>query len=153
MVAALRAQGHSLRAIAGAVGVTEMTVRRDISGATDVAPETVTGKDGKRYKARRTVVAARNEREAERAQQALEHVERPPAAVGGGARDDAEAACDRTVAGGRRLPSVRRRVYGGGHARSGAHPSYRPHYDARGSWAGAGIVVPGGRCAEGRVAT
>lgn len=72
IVAALREQGHSTTAIAGAVGVSDETVRRDLAGSTHVEPERVTGRDGKSYPAKRpTIVAAKNEREAERAQAAL----------------------------------------------------------------------------------
>jgi ParB-like chromosome segregation protein Spo0J len=74
----LREQGHSTTAIAGAVGVSDETIRRDLSGSTYVEPETVLGRDGKRYPAKRpTVVAAKDEREAERAQQALATAEMP----------------------------------------------------------------------------
>src|SRR5690606_23281456 len=66
------------RAIAGALGVSHTQVRRDVgeeSGGTNVPPEQpdrVKALDGKTYPARRpTVVAAKNAREAERAQQAL----------------------------------------------------------------------------------
>jgi transposase len=47
----LRGEGHSLRAIAGVVGVSDMTVHRDLAdaGATPVAPDRTTGKDGKSY--------------------------------------------------------------------------------------------------------
>jgi len=71
VVAVLREQGHSLRAIAGAVGTTHVQVIRDLAGGTDVPPDTVRGKDGKLYKAKRTVVAAKSAGEAERAQTAL----------------------------------------------------------------------------------
>lgn len=50
---ALREEGHSLRAIAGVVGVDEKQVRRDLSGADMSAPETTRGLDGKSYPARR----------------------------------------------------------------------------------------------------
>lgn len=44
----LRENGHSLRAIAGAVGVSEAQVHRDLSTVTDVTvPDRVTGLDGK----------------------------------------------------------------------------------------------------------
>lgn len=50
VVAELRAEGHSLRAIAGAVGVDPKQVRRDISQVGTVSPPgTVVGADGKRY--------------------------------------------------------------------------------------------------------
>lgn len=69
----LRKDGHSIRAIAGALGVPQATAQRDTAG---VSPDTpggrARGKDGKSYPSSRpTVVAAKNEREAERAQQAL----------------------------------------------------------------------------------
>jgi ParB-like chromosome segregation protein Spo0J len=61
IVAVLRAQGHSQRAIAGAVGVNEKTIRNDVrvSGAEGSAPVTkssqgpdlVTGRDDKKYPA------------------------------------------------------------------------------------------------------
>lgn len=60
VAADLRREGHSLRAIAGALGVSEPTVRRDIakSGASCDAPEPepaarVIGMDGKSYPATR----------------------------------------------------------------------------------------------------
>lgn len=71
VVHALREEGHSLRAIAGAVGVEETTVRRDLSGAAGAAPDSIVGRDGKRYPARRTVVAAKTEDEADKAQTAI----------------------------------------------------------------------------------
>lgn len=82
MVAVLREQGHSQRAIAGAVGVSRTQVRNDLAQVGTSAhlnePETVAGKDGKRYPAKRPerpkptpTVFARDERQAERAQQAL----------------------------------------------------------------------------------
>lgn len=53
VVADLRAAGHSLRAIAGAVGVTQTTVRNDLdkSGVQGCTPERSTGQDGKSYPA------------------------------------------------------------------------------------------------------
>lgn len=64
VVAALREQRHSLRAIAGAVGVSKDTVQRDLA---TVSPETVpdrtVGLDGKSRPATRpTVVAAKNQK-------------------------------------------------------------------------------------------
>ncbi len=56
VVAALRGEGHSTRAIAGALGVGDGTVRNDLSaGAQGCAPdsERVTGLDGKSYPAKR----------------------------------------------------------------------------------------------------
>lgn len=52
-VVELREEGHSLRAIAEEVEVSESTVRNDLaaSGAQGCAPETVTGQDGKEYPA------------------------------------------------------------------------------------------------------
>jgi ParB-like chromosome segregation protein Spo0J len=49
MVAELRSQGHSTRAIAGAVGVDAKTVRNDLLGGDISPPDTVVGADGKRY--------------------------------------------------------------------------------------------------------
>lgn len=72
VVTALREQGYSLRAIAGAVGADPMTVRKDLSGVEGSTPERTTGRDGKSYPARRpAVVTAKNEREAVRAQAAI----------------------------------------------------------------------------------
>jgi ATP-dependent DNA ligase len=51
-----RESGHLLRAIAGAVGIDERTVRRDLAGAAPAAPERSVGKDGKSYPARRRTV-------------------------------------------------------------------------------------------------
>ena len=55
VVADLRSEGHSTRAIAKAVGTSHETVRQDIrsSGGKDLTPETVVGTDGKRYPATR----------------------------------------------------------------------------------------------------
>jgi len=63
----LREQGHSLRAIAGAVGASKSQVERDAAEVSHVGqvPAEVTGQDGKRYPARRpTIVAAKDERQA-----------------------------------------------------------------------------------------
>lgn len=51
----LAAEGMSTRAIAGAIGSSDATVRRDLAaaGATDDAPERVTGLDGRSYPARK----------------------------------------------------------------------------------------------------
>jgi ParB-like chromosome segregation protein Spo0J len=49
VVAALREAGHSTRAIAGAVGVSNKTVHKDLAGVTSVTPERVKGADGKTY--------------------------------------------------------------------------------------------------------
>jgi transposase-like protein len=53
VVAALRQEGHSLRAIAGATGVSQGQVRRDLSGVSQDTPATVTGRDGKSYPSKR----------------------------------------------------------------------------------------------------
>lgn len=54
IVAALRANGHSLRAIAGAVGTTEATVHRDLATVTGVTvPDRIVGRDGKNRPATR----------------------------------------------------------------------------------------------------
>jgi len=50
---ALRKEGHSLRAIAGVVGVTQTQVARDLSGVTPVTPDVSRGLDGKSYPARK----------------------------------------------------------------------------------------------------
>ena len=55
VVAALREQGHSLRSIAGAVGVSLGTVQRDVAGVSPDTPDEVRGADGKSYPARREV--------------------------------------------------------------------------------------------------
>lgn len=51
VVAELRAEGHSLRAIAGAVGVSKSQVAADVqvSSSGHLNPDTVVGADGKRY--------------------------------------------------------------------------------------------------------
>ena len=51
---ALREEGHSLRAIAGVVGVGIGTVHRDLAGVPLGTPATTTGLDGKSYSARKT---------------------------------------------------------------------------------------------------
>lgn len=53
IVADLRAEGMSTRAIAAATGVSNATISRDLSGVTDVTPEPVTGTDGKTYQTTR----------------------------------------------------------------------------------------------------
>lgn len=76
---AMREAGHSLRAIGQALGVSGEQVRQDLAGVKDLtAPDRVAGKDGKSYPARRpTVVAAKNAREADRAQTALASADLP----------------------------------------------------------------------------
>lgn len=69
-------QVHSPNAIADALGVSLDTIQRDVNELTDVGklepPTHVRGRDGKAYPAKKpTVVAAKNAKEAERAQQAL----------------------------------------------------------------------------------
>ena len=49
IVAHLREQGHSLRAIAGAVGASLGTVQTDVAAVYPYTPETVRGADGKTY--------------------------------------------------------------------------------------------------------
>lgn len=100
IVVQLRRDGHSERAIAGALGVSKTTVHNDIeserlvSGDQSLEPERVTRQGGGSYPSKRpakppitaeeieelkpenlprrpTIVAAKNEREAERAQEAL----------------------------------------------------------------------------------
>jgi len=53
VVKALREDGHTLRAIAGAVGVSQEQVRQDLSGVNHLTPDTVRGLDGKSYPARK----------------------------------------------------------------------------------------------------
>lgn len=53
VVAALWQEEHSLRAIAGVVGVSQEQVRQDLAGVTRVTPARVTGRDGKSYPAKR----------------------------------------------------------------------------------------------------
>jgi len=65
VVKALREDGHSVRAIAGAVGVDPKQVQRDLAGVDMSTPATVTGRDGKSYPARKTLKLP--EREALRA--------------------------------------------------------------------------------------
>lgn len=78
VVKVLREEGHSLRAIAGAVGVSDAQVHHDLSTAKDLAvPERVVGIDGKSRPAKRTVVAAKTQEEADKAQTALETAEPP----------------------------------------------------------------------------
>lgn len=51
IVAELRADGQSTRSIAGTLGVSDFTVRKDleVAGARNIAPEQIVGKDGKSY--------------------------------------------------------------------------------------------------------
>lgn len=76
VVAHLRQQGHSLRAIGKAVGVDHKTVQNDLGkigeGSPISAPERVKRTGGGTYPAKRpTVVPAKNVKEAQRAQDAL----------------------------------------------------------------------------------
>jgi len=83
VVSDLRAKGHSLRAIAGAVGVDPATVHRDLSGvAPATPPDRTLGRDGKRYPSTRpAMITARNPKEAERAQAALKVADLPDGRV------------------------------------------------------------------------
>jgi site-specific DNA-methyltransferase (adenine-specific) len=59
VVRALREEGHSLPAIAGALGVSHTQVARDLATCTDVqVPDRITGLDGKSRPARREAKAA-----------------------------------------------------------------------------------------------
>lgn len=73
VVAQLRSQGHSTRAIAEAVGVSQPTVHRDIESTDshESVPDRIVGKDGKSRPARRPTVFTKNRGEDERAQAAL----------------------------------------------------------------------------------
>lgn len=72
MVVELREGGHSLRAIAGALGTSLGTVQRDLATVSpDTVPDRVTGLDGKSRPSRRPQVIARDNREQQRAQTAL----------------------------------------------------------------------------------
>lgn len=75
MVTELRRQGHSQHAIAGALGVNQSTVQRDIGKSIDAGasmPETVRTADGRSYPARRpATVFAGNAKDERRAQQSL----------------------------------------------------------------------------------
>ncbi len=74
VVADLREQGHSLRAIAGAVGVSESQVRNDLSTAQECAvPDRVIGLDGKSRPAKRpAAVPLANQQRDRQAQAALD---------------------------------------------------------------------------------
>lgn len=74
VVAELRREGHSLRAIAGAIGVSHTQVAKDVAATVNeftVQPDRVRSLDGKSRPARRPQVIARDEREQNRAQAAL----------------------------------------------------------------------------------
>lgn len=83
IVASLREQGHSLRAIAGAVGVSKSQVERDAAIVPDgTIPERVQRQGGGSYPSKRpSLVAAKDEREAERAQDALTNADVPAGRV------------------------------------------------------------------------
>lgn len=87
VVADLREKGHSQHAIAGALGVSQSTVRDDLAelsrGTKFAQPATVRGLDGKdRAPTRRpTIVPTATPRDAERAQQALTDLAAPPDGV------------------------------------------------------------------------
>lgn len=59
VVKVLREQGHSVRAIAGAVGVGTTTVHRDLTAVPPGTAERVTGLDGKSYPAQKKPAAQR----------------------------------------------------------------------------------------------
>jgi len=86
LILTLRKRGYSTRQIAEMLGISDITVRRILSGATFVAPdnpeqneesnspngdfdlpERIIGKDGKSYPARRPAIIAKNQREAKTA--------------------------------------------------------------------------------------
>lgn len=99
VVAHLRSQGHSLRAIAGAVGVSAATVHGDVAQVfrTEHLPTKTTGSDGKSYPATRKEadVEAADDTPARRP---VATIERPPAPprYGGNRRkhaDQIEAVC------------------------------------------------------------
>lgn len=76
LVAVLRQEGHSQRAIAGAVGVSQKQVRNDLAQLSTstqfTEPERTKGLDNKWRPAKRpTVVTAKNEKEAKQAQNLL----------------------------------------------------------------------------------
>lgn len=73
VAASLRAEGHSLRAIAGATGSSLGTIQRDLAIVSpDTIPDRVLRLNGGSYPARRPQVIARDDREQKRAQDALE---------------------------------------------------------------------------------
>jgi hypothetical protein len=74
VVTRLRAKGWSLRRIGEAFGVEEITVRRDLEGATFIAPERIEGADRKAYPARRprSTIFVSSPRDAARAAKALQ---------------------------------------------------------------------------------
>lgn len=79
VVVELRQRGHSERAIAGALGVNQSTVHRDIQKAeidapASIQPERVARQGGGSYPARRPQVIARDDREQRRAEVALQSV-------------------------------------------------------------------------------
>lgn len=53
VVKALREDGHSIRAIAGAVGVSPATIQNDLAGVQGCTPDVARGVDGKSYPARK----------------------------------------------------------------------------------------------------
>ena len=66
LVARLRSEGWSLRRIGDAVGVEEITVRRDLEGATYVAPERIEGADRKSYPVRCPSIVVDSDRDQSR---------------------------------------------------------------------------------------
>jgi len=77
----LRQQGHSYRAIAGALGVDHKTVMTDVRKAEEIGehspisePDRVVRQGGGSYPSRRPQVIARDDREQQRAQSALEAI-------------------------------------------------------------------------------
>jgi hypothetical protein len=72
LAARLRQEQWSHRRIAMVLRVDEITVRRDLKGATDVAPGRVEGRDGRSYPAARPAIVVGSARDERRALTALE---------------------------------------------------------------------------------
>jgi ParB-like chromosome segregation protein Spo0J len=76
LVVRMRREKWSHRRIAAVLGVDEITVRRDLRGATDVAPHRVKGSDGRSYPAKRAKpapsIVVGSTREEARARKALD---------------------------------------------------------------------------------
>jgi ParB-like chromosome segregation protein Spo0J len=71
--ATLRSWDWSNRKIAEMLGTSEITVRRDLKGATNVAPDFVKGKDGRKYPTKsRPSIVVHNARDQQRASEVFE---------------------------------------------------------------------------------
>lgn len=70
----MRLDGMTYQAIADASGVSEKTIRNSVSENSETQPEYVTGKDGKRYPAKKASVINKNKKDLQRTLSAFEKI-------------------------------------------------------------------------------